>query len=303
MRRAGGFVLLFTMGFVLLLTAAVLGFHARCSERTAAVRNAVDLIRTRAACEAGIALGARILQSDANSYDWLGEDWAGERSFSLGDVRITVGISDENARLNLNGILGEKGALNTGLLALFRNLVAVLGHPGAIADTMLDWIDEDEMPRVFGAEDTYYMSLTPPYHAPNQPLHTLRELALIKGFTPEVLEGSEKDGTSGLLDFVTVSSDSTINVNTCDRVLLNALGFSEMEVERIVAEREERPLDEGFLLRTNKNAYLGNRKLISFRSGSFSIACTARTAGGTTRRMRAHARRGKTVTISTIEDI
>lgn len=77
---------------------------------------------------------------------------------AIGEVRY--GLEDEAARINVNALLDmEKKKSGSG-----RTLLLTLpGMTEEIADAILDWIDEDDEPRQFGAEIDYYASLTPGY--------------------------------------------------------------------------------------------------------------------------------------------
>lgn len=66
-----------------------------------------------------------------------------------------------------------------------------------IADSILDWIDEDETPRASGAEADAYASLG--YEPPNGPIGSLDELLLIPGVTMELLYGADRNH-NGMLD-------------------------------------------------------------------------------------------------------
>src|SRR5262249_41429140 len=68
-----------------------------------------------------------------------------------------------------------------------------------IANSILDWMDADSDPRPGGAEDEYYMALTPPYHCKNGPLDSLEELLFVKGVTPQLLFGNDRN-RNGILD-------------------------------------------------------------------------------------------------------
>ncbi len=109
---------------------------------------------------------------------------------------VRYGLEDESTRLNLNALLLlDKAQENAA-----RDLL--MGLPGMtedIADAILDWIDEDDEPREFGAESDYYMSLDPPYAAKNGPLDTVEELLLVRGVTPELLFGADAN-RNGTLD-------------------------------------------------------------------------------------------------------
>ena len=68
-----------------------------------------------------------------------------------------------------------------------------------VANSILDWLDPDDTPRSDGAEDDYYSSLPNPYHCKNGPLDSLEELLLVKGVTPHMLYGNDRN-RNGVLD-------------------------------------------------------------------------------------------------------
>jgi DNA uptake protein ComE-like DNA-binding protein len=62
-----------------------------------------------------------------------------------------------------------------------------------VADAILDWLDPDDQPRQFGAEDETYRQYDPPYAPRNGPLASLDELLLVRGVTPELLWGVDQN--------------------------------------------------------------------------------------------------------------
>lgn len=60
-----------------------------------------------------------------------------------------------------------------------------------LANTLSDWIDKDSQARQNGAEDSYYLTLTPPYRAANQTMDSPKELAAVLGYTPALIEALE----------------------------------------------------------------------------------------------------------------
>ncbi len=132
---------------------------------------------------------------------------------------VRYGLEDESARLNLNALLlidqqarelqeatGELAELVAedaeGLLAdspARSLLMALPGMTVEIADAILDWLDDDDSPREFGAEAEYYSSLAPPYGPKNGPLETVEELLLVRGVTPQLLFGSDVN-RNGMID-------------------------------------------------------------------------------------------------------
>ncbi|HPP13287.1 MAG TPA: type II secretion system minor pseudopilin GspK, partial [bacterium] len=296
-----GIVLVFTMGFILALVSLALEFHRVCQRRMETIRTQVDKVRSELLARTGIALAREILKTDRNGYDWLGENWHQEKLFKINGEEIKLVIQDEDGKVNLNGILQAEGKVNTQLKDLTERLFLVLGLSGNLLDCLLDWVDEDEMPRVFGAESMYYRTLAPPYQAANRSLLFLKELSLIKGFTKDVLKGDQE--RPGLMDLVTLASDSKINVNTCDPIILKAMGFSEIEVNELVAQRETGPLEETYLMRVNRNVFLANRGLVAYRSNYFSVTVEVRVNTAPVVKKRALLKKGDEVAIIGVETL
>lgn len=135
-----------------------------------------------------------------------GEDADSRASFTVlaplpstdgSSLGLRYGLEDEAVRLNLNMVLLadqlEEGAS--------RNLLMSLpGMSEDIADAILDWMDEDDEAREYGAELDYYSRLEPAAYAPrNGPLQTLEELLLVRGITPSLLFGIDSN-RNGMID-------------------------------------------------------------------------------------------------------
>ncbi len=132
---------------------------------------------------------------------------------------LRFGLQNESARLNINAlpILENSSA---GLMASVLTATAdaeestegassdniavslLLTLPGMtedIADAILDWLDEDEEVRPFGAEAEYYSTLPTPYVPKNGPVLSVEELLLVRGVTPMLLFGADAN-RNGVLD-------------------------------------------------------------------------------------------------------
>jgi len=95
------------------------------------------------------------------------------------------GLVNLSARINLNSlVVYEEDAARLALLQL-------PGMSQEIADAILDWIDDDDEPRQYGVESSYYESLSPGYRCGNGPLKSLDELLLVKDVTFEALFGRD----------------------------------------------------------------------------------------------------------------
>ncbi len=109
---------------------------------------------------------------------------------------VRFGLADESAKLNLNALPLEKRKQRQAR----RMLMGLPKMTLQTADAILDFLDEDEDPREFGAESSYYSTLEPPYTSKNALLQSIDELLLARGVTMELLYG-EDTNDNGWLDF------------------------------------------------------------------------------------------------------
>ncbi|WP_455378681.1 type II secretion system minor pseudopilin GspK [Petrachloros mirabilis] len=222
-----GVALLLALMVLALLVALILDFDAdaRREYRDAAAfrDNFKATVLTRAAVQAARAVIQQDFLKDkqsGESYDALTDLWAFPiQQYPIGDGILTAQIEDERAKLNLNDLAagGVPDAKKVKILRVKRLFELLQINPDLV-DAIVDWVDPDDVPEAAGAETLYYQSLRPPYRAANAPLQTVRELKLVKGVTPEILEK--------LLRYVTVyppEGESKININTADRLVIQAL--------------------------------------------------------------------------------
>ena len=178
-----------------------------------------DSIRCILLAEGGTGAARIALRQDArdNQYDTLDEIWSrAALPITLGDGEVTVVIEDEERKIDLNRLMLPNGiAVDERRLAVFQRLLDTLGIDRAVADAVVDWLDNDENPRVGGAESSYYLGLPKPYRAKNDLFDTIGELRLVRGVTADVYEK--------LRPFVTVSSSGLVNINTAPKEVLMSL--------------------------------------------------------------------------------
>jgi general secretion pathway protein K len=238
-----GVALLLALLVLALLVALILEFDAdaRREYRDAAAfrDNFKAAVLTRAAVQAARA----VLQQDylrdkqtGQFYDAPTDLWAFPiQKYAIGDGFLTAQIDDERGKLNLND-LAASGDLNARKVKILRvkRLFDLLQINPDVVDAIVDWVDLDDVPEAAGAETLYYQSLHPAYRAANAPLQTVRELRLVKGMTPEILEK--------LLRYVTVypqQGESKININTADPLVIQALdpGITQAMAAEIIQGR------------------------------------------------------------------
>ncbi len=152
--------------------------------------------------------------------DNLGESWAKRvPPFPVEGGAVQARITDLQGRFNLNN-LWQDGQVNTAAVAVYQRLLSQLGLSSSLVSPLIDWLDPDSQPYDSeGAEEDWYLRLTPAYRAANRPLVSISELALLRGYTPEAVEK--------LRPYVSaLPSSAPINVNTADAILLASLSDS-----------------------------------------------------------------------------
>ncbi|MBQ0797916.1 MAG: type II secretion system minor pseudopilin GspK [Porticoccaceae bacterium] len=145
---------------------------------------------------------------------------------------IAIEIVDLQGQLNLNNAIGsdtQKASLTRlfGTLLLKPELAQVLG----------DWVDADNTPLPGGAEDSAYLSLTPPYRTADRKINSSSELLALKGIDAELL--------SEIMPWLTALPEPTaINPNTASAEILSLL-IPGLSGEQVLNFRETNP--PGFL--------------------------------------------------------
>lgn len=179
--------------------------------------------------------------------EWVTDGRAYSLSYDQGTCEIRV--TGEAGKVNINTVSNPT----------LRKIVGQLGLEGeardVVVDSILDWIDPDDLSRLNGAENDYYQSLKEPYNCKNGNLDSIEELLLVRGITPDLFygpkvkkEGGEeggKEGPVGLRDLFSIyASGEQVDINSAALPVLKVvLGFPTALAEQITKERESK----GFL--------------------------------------------------------
>lgn len=148
--------------------------------------------------------------------------------------RYTVRITDESGKININTLTDSSGIILNNLL---RNAGSTEEEANTIVDSVLDWKDADDLHRLKGAENDYYMSLPNSYKPRNAKFEALEELMLVRGMSADILFGSDK--RPGIIRFLTIhSTASTVNLRFAPREVLMAIPHMTAALaEVILAQR------------------------------------------------------------------
>lgn len=234
-RRTGGAAVIGALLVCALAAALATALLARTDDWIEQVASSRDRAQALELARGGIDYARVILTDDGRRsiVDTLDEDWARVLPpIGVDGAELSGWIEDQQGRWNLNNLLKE-GAIDAEALAVYRRLLAALGLPAALADTLADWLDGDEDTRPGGAESAYYLSLRTPYPAANRPLEHVSNLLRVKGYDAAMLRR--------LASFVTVlPGRQPVNVNTAPAEVLHALhpGLSLADARQLVAARQ-----------------------------------------------------------------
>jgi general secretion pathway protein K len=161
-----------------------------------------------------------------------------EEKFGGGSFRVR--LIDEGGKINLNR--ADEAALRN----IFTNLGIAEPRLSVLVDSVLDWIDPDDLHRASGAENEYYESLPSPYSAKNRFFDSVEELLWVKGMTQDLFYGSviEAEGAArrpGLGEIFTVDSPiDRVNLRTASAEVITALlGIPWDKASAFVQERRK----------------------------------------------------------------
>jgi general secretion pathway protein K len=213
-------------------TAAYLGLDQQIWQRQS--ENLTDRAQAEVVRAGAMEWVITILAKDAkgSSSDDLTEDWARKLPpLPVEGGLVTGQIIDAQSKFNLNNLV-RNNQPSPPDIGTFQQLLKSLLLDPTLTDSVIDWIDTDSNARPAGAEDIDYLQMKIPYRAANQPLQSVEELRLIRGFTPEIVEK--------LLPWVTALPQPTeINVNTAPQEILAAVFYTlpASAIEQLLQQR------------------------------------------------------------------
>ncbi len=227
-------VALFATVLVFTLLAVLVVFLGRAVrvESLVARNRAVAVKQTVAAdsaAQAALALIDRCHASGGN-VDSLESPWAlGPLNLRVGSTDLSVEITDEERRMDVNALYSPGGKSNACPGAAERLFLDVAGDARG-GERLADWIDADPD----GAYET---------GARNAPLASLGDLYDVPQLSP-LLDRTYRGGDERLVDFLTIYADGNVNVNTVSEPVLAALIDNASLAARLVAQRRRSPLEK-----------------------------------------------------------
>jgi general secretion pathway protein K len=198
-------------------------------------QNLSDRAQAEVVRAAALEWAITILVKDAKDNpqsDDLSENWAKPLpALAVEGGQVTGLITDAQGLFNINNLVRNNTPSKPDI-GTFQHLLLSLSIDPNLTDAVVDWIDADSNTLAYGAEDLDYLQMKTPYRAANQPLQSVDELRLVRGFTPEIVEK--------LRPWITALPQPTeINVNTAPKEVLGALFYPlpTPAIEQIVSQR------------------------------------------------------------------
>jgi general secretion pathway protein K len=156
----------------------------------------------------------------------------------------------------------------------------------SVANSILDWIDEDGLRRAESAEKDYYLSRgTSPYWPKNNEIESIEELLLVKEVTPEIFYGNEQ--RPGLKDFFSAyGQGEKMDINSATPQTFSLIrGLPQDVIDNICSLRQDQPLKDlselaslvpqRYFSQIHKYYYVSNLKVLKveaslvFESGKY----------------------------------
>ena len=223
-----GFALIIVLWAGVLLSIVAAGFALEMRAESRRAGNLLARAKAEAIADAGIRRAIVALLADPSEPRRESGGSLYELPFAEGSMRIRM--TSEEGKIDLNTAPDE---LIQGLLrALFESgEISSAARAAHIADAILDWRDEDQWVRTYGAEDRTYAANGISLGARDGPFLSVAELNLVLGVDAESF--------AHLVPWVTVHSRSSrVDPVTAPRTVLLAIpGLDAETVDRFIAAR------------------------------------------------------------------
>ncbi len=225
MKGNRGIALLLVLWALVLLGTLALGFSWSMRTEAMAARNGIDETRAWFQARTGVNR-AIVLLASLSSDNVLAASIRGED----GDASYGVRVESESGKVDVNLVNEEV------LLEILKKGGLPEEAAEGVRDAILDWRDEDDVPRPRGAERAEYGRMTEPITPRNGKIRSVGELVFVAGVT--------KDFYEGFLSrvFTAHGNSARLNFLRAPEIVLRSLpGVSAEAAERIVAGRREEP--------------------------------------------------------------
>jgi general secretion pathway protein K len=270
-----GIALLLVLWALALLGTLALGFSWSMRTEAMAARNAIDETRAWFQARTGVNR-AIVLLASRPADNVLAASIAGED----GDASYGIRVESESGKVDVN-LVGEED-----LLEILKKGGLPEEEAEGVRDAILDWRDEDDVPRPRGAERAEYGGMSEPISPRDGKIRGIGELMCVKGVTREFHEAFLSRV------FTAHGNSARLNFLRAPEIVVRSLpGVSAEAADRIVAgRREEPPISAADLAPMVGEGLLTAEGLALLSGGSssnfYTIVATGRAGNDVTRVVR-----------------
>ena len=219
-RSQAASALILVLWAVLLLSAAIMAWASWVQSDMQLAADRSFEVEARAMALSGIAIGKHPLVTE-QTRGWQ-EDLDSNRGFEMRMI-------SEGGKLNIKWLLAGENPDRLQILDLWLQTHGLdLKQRQTLVDCMLDYVDNDNLKRINGAEDE------PGYVPANRPFATLDEIEHVKNVEPLLR-------SPGWKDELTIYSTGPIDMSAANESILRMLpGMSEARITRFLQIRRGR---------------------------------------------------------------
>ena len=180
--REQGIALIAVLWTLALLSIIVAALSLETRSDTRIARNVAEGAVVRAAADAGIQRAILNIDASSNSPTEAGRFQTDGTVYvwRFANCMVRISVEDETGKISLNQ------ASEILLIALFRSVGIDAAKSHTLADAILDYRDEDDLPRANGAEETEYRSAGLKWGPKNAAFQLVEELHQVLGMTAKI---------------------------------------------------------------------------------------------------------------------
>ncbi len=221
-----GIALVLVLWATTLLTVIAASFAFSMRTDTLLGQNLAAAARAQAVADAGMQRAFyEMFKPISDLQRWKGDGVPHQWEF--GGAKLSISLLDVSGKIDLNSASDD----------LLKGLLKSVGlndeESNILLDAIVDWRDDDDLPRPKGAEVAEYKAAGLKYRPANAPFETVNELQRVLGMTPELY--------ANLADTLTVDSHQAgVNAAIAPRKVLLALpGANVALVDAYLLARQE----------------------------------------------------------------
>lgn len=183
----GGVAFILVLWVIAMLSILLGSFAMVTRTENLQARHLFDTTRARYAAEAGLNLAVYELRKNDPALRWVGD--GRPYRFGFGDAEVEVRLTDDTGKIDINAAArgGDPGML----VGLFTSRGVDPERAEALAEAIIDWVDEDDLSQPNGAEVDDYHALGLSYGPANEPFRTVSELQQVLGMSYSLYERIE----------------------------------------------------------------------------------------------------------------